>query len=331
MFPFVTASPQDVDIVPDAASIDSSVSVTNSSLLTASLSSSVKDYVFENGRRYHKYREGQYLFPNDEAEQQRLDMVHHIFLLILGGKLTRAPIPESPQRILDIGTGTGIWAIDIADEFPSAEVIGNDLSPIQPRWTPPNCKFLVDDVEAPWLYRETEPFDYIHQRNMVGSIGDWDRLFQRALQHIKPGGFYEIQEFRVWFHSQDHGLPNNSSIEKWQRLLTDGTARFGKPLNIVEQLAKKLRAAGFVNVHEEIRRVPIGAWPKDKSLKELGRWMQVHAIESVEPLTLAVFTRVLGWGEDECRSFIYKVQEEFGQHQQFYVYAHFIYGQRPAT
>lgn len=131
----MVAFPQDVDIEADtAASIDSAISDTSSTSLTASLSSSVKDYVFENGRRYHKYREGQYLFPNDETEQDRLDMVHHIFLLILGGKLASAPIPESPQRILDIGTGTGIWAIDMADEFPSAQVIGNDLSPIQPRW-----------------------------------------------------------------------------------------------------------------------------------------------------------------------------------------------------
>jgi hypothetical protein len=30
--------------------------------------------------------------------------------------------------------GTGIWAIDFADEFPDATVIGCDLSPIQPQW-----------------------------------------------------------------------------------------------------------------------------------------------------------------------------------------------------
>lgn len=33
---------------------------------------------------------------------------------------------------LDIGTGTGIWAIDFADEHPETTVIGTDLSPIQP-------------------------------------------------------------------------------------------------------------------------------------------------------------------------------------------------------
>ena len=45
---------------------------------------------------------------------QRLDMMHHIYLLLLQGRLHRAPL-EDPQRVLDIGTGTGIWAIDFAE------------------------------------------------------------------------------------------------------------------------------------------------------------------------------------------------------------------------
>ncbi len=53
-----------------------------------------------------------YLFPNDEQENNRLDIFHHICLLLLGGKLHLAPI-QHPQRILDVGTGTGIWAIEI--------------------------------------------------------------------------------------------------------------------------------------------------------------------------------------------------------------------------
>lgn len=36
-----------------------------------------------------------------------------------------------PFRVLDLGTGTGIWAIDFGDMYPSAEVLGIDISPIQ--------------------------------------------------------------------------------------------------------------------------------------------------------------------------------------------------------
>jgi ubiquinone/menaquinone biosynthesis C-methylase UbiE len=53
-----------------------------------------------------------YFAPNDEAENDRLDMHHHLATLILEGNLTTAPIGKSPQRILDVGCGTGIWSID---------------------------------------------------------------------------------------------------------------------------------------------------------------------------------------------------------------------------
>jgi ubiquinone/menaquinone biosynthesis C-methylase UbiE len=53
-----------------------------------------------------------YKFPNDEREQDRLDMLHNMFRLVLDGKLFLAPIKDGPLRVLDIGTGTGIWAIE---------------------------------------------------------------------------------------------------------------------------------------------------------------------------------------------------------------------------
>lgn len=59
---------------------------------------------------------------------------HHVYTLVLHGDLYKAPIGDNPGSILDIGTGTGIWAIDMAEKFPNARILGNDLSPIQPAW-----------------------------------------------------------------------------------------------------------------------------------------------------------------------------------------------------
>lgn len=80
---------------------------------TTSLKSTVLNYRFENGRRYHAYKDedAKYAFPNDDEENDRLDLYHHIQTLSLGGKLHLAPIGETPGRVLDVGTGTGIWAI----------------------------------------------------------------------------------------------------------------------------------------------------------------------------------------------------------------------------
>lgn len=44
-----------------------------------------------------------------------MDLVHHLCRLLLGGKLYLAPIGDKPGRVLDLGTGTGIWAMDFAE------------------------------------------------------------------------------------------------------------------------------------------------------------------------------------------------------------------------
>lgn len=53
----------------------------------------------------------------------------------------------------------------VGDRYPSAEVLGIDLSPIQPSWVPQNVKFLIDDVEAEWLNGDN--WDFVHLRNMI--------------------------------------------------------------------------------------------------------------------------------------------------------------------
>src|SRR5690242_21794597 len=88
---------------------------------TDSLASNILNHRIENGRQYHAYRDGAYWGPNDEPAKEILDFAHHMYLLTLDQKLHLAPI-SNPQQILDVGTGTGIWAIDMADQYPSAAV-----------------------------------------------------------------------------------------------------------------------------------------------------------------------------------------------------------------
>ena len=170
---------------------------------SSSLSSSISDYKFENGRRYHRFREGAYNFPNDETEQDREDMKHALIVNLCGGRLHFANIGENPQNILDMGTGTGIWAIEsessvleearywtegrlmraVGDLYPGANILGVDLSPIQPEWVPPSVKFMVDDVESTWL-RPLNHYDYIHGRHLVTAIKNWPQLMGRVFKYV---------------------------------------------------------------------------------------------------------------------------------------------------
>lgn len=97
------------------------------------------------------------------------------------GKLHSSPLKNRTiHNALDIGTGTGIWAIDFADVHPETQVLGIDLSPIQPIFVPPNLKFEVDDIEKPWTFKVK--FDFIFCRMMSGAIKDWVKLFERSFK-----------------------------------------------------------------------------------------------------------------------------------------------------
>ncbi|EEA19595.1 hypothetical protein TMatcc_009733 [Talaromyces marneffei ATCC 18224] len=290
--------------------------------------SSIKNYKYENGRRYHSFRDGEYLLPNDEREQERLDLLHHTFRLLLNGELYRAPL-SNPVRVLDFGTGTGVWAIDFAEENPRTEVLGTDLSPIQPSWFPSNCRFEVDDVESEWLYGY-QSFDYIHCRGMTGSIRDWQKLFAQAVDNLQPGGWMEVQEYEIEISSDDGSHLKAENFVLWKDKLNEASQMFGKPFSDYSLHKQRMEEAGFIDISEDTFKVPIGPWPKDKRMKEVGKVQQYQMFEAVEPYSLAVFTRVLKWSNEDTRELIEKVKAEICD-PQYHIYSlfTFVYGRKP--
>ncbi|TGZ82235.1 hypothetical protein EX30DRAFT_370910 [Ascodesmis nigricans] len=92
------------------------------------------------------------LSPNDEAERDHLNFYHAVQMEIWDKQLFLGSLTEKPHRVLDCGTGTGIWALDMAHQSPSAEVIGVDLSSIQQTWVYPNVRFEIDDLDQEWIF-----------------------------------------------------------------------------------------------------------------------------------------------------------------------------------
>ncbi|KAL3424472.1 methyltransferase domain-containing protein [Phlyctema vagabunda] len=296
---------------------------------TTSLNTSIQNHVYENGRRYHAYESGRYFGPNDEAESDRLDMASHLSTLILGGKLFLAPI-KNLQRVLDLGTGTGIWAIEMGDEHPSAEILGIDLSPTQPSMVPPNVRFEIDDIEKPWTFHDN--FDLIHSRFMAAAIADWPVYVAQAYKHTRPGGWCEFKDFDFSTTTPDDSLPENSYIVMCHENTKKCCEVLGREYSPGPKLKERVEAAGYENVTEIVVPVPVGIWPRDRKLKEIGAWNYTILNEGLEAICMRMWTAVLGMTADEVVVILAKMRSEMRDKRIHFQYAyHIVYGQKPGA
>ncbi|EPS44787.1 hypothetical protein H072_1223 [Dactylellina haptotyla CBS 200.50] len=289
----------------------------------------------ENGRRYNANAAGQseYQFPVDELEQDRLDLMHHIFKSLLHGELYISPIAgTNPQRILDLGTGTGIWAIEIADQFPSAAVVGTDLAPIQPTWVPPNLEFQIDDCEADWTFGKST-FDFIHIRYLRAAISNWPRLYQQAYDTLRPGGYFEFQDPDLTFLTDDGSLPEDAALTTYINHFHQACQKMGKhtrgqPQSVADELYK----IGFEDVKVVVKKCPQNPWPKDPHLKTLGRYSLLNLLDGLEGFAMKLFTGMLGWSKEEVDIFVLKLKREsVNKHYHMYFNYYFVSGRKPLT
>ena len=112
-------APQNVELVADDdESEGDGDSAFGAGSDNTSVASSILKYRMINGRPYHAFKaeEGvNYIFPNDDRENERLDVQHNIFLLSQKNELYLSPAGKNGHklnRVLDVGTGTGLWAIE---------------------------------------------------------------------------------------------------------------------------------------------------------------------------------------------------------------------------
>ncbi|KEZ39563.1 hypothetical protein SAPIO_CDS9465 [Scedosporium apiospermum] len=306
----------------DADSVYASSVVTD----TTSLRSSILAYKWEHGRRYHAYQDGAYWGPNDEKQQEAEDLSHEMFKIILNG-LTLAPISDDVQNVLDVGCGTGAWAIEFADAHPSSQVIGVDLSPIQPSFVPPNCKFEVDDVIKDFTYPDNY-FDYIHIRSMTGCIPDWVQFHRKALKHLKPGGWTEHIENSGVVRSDDGTL--GPAMAQWWGIFDKIGKATGKTFGIAETLPDVLKEAGYTNIVERRIKIPIGTWPKNPDLKHWGAWNRQFILQGVEGFSIRGLTDCLGWTYEEAQLYLVSLRKELTDPKiHAYLELAFYAGQKP--
>ncbi|KAI0188172.1 S-adenosyl-L-methionine-dependent methyltransferase [Xylaria flabelliformis] len=299
---------------------------------TASLSASILEYRTVHGRTYHSERgNAQSWNPNDAQHDESMDILHHVSTLMQDGRITMAHIDENVQKVLDVGCGTGIWAIDFADQYPHAEVVGVDISPSQPQWIPPNLKFEIDDITQPWTYAPNS-FDYIHMRWLIGAIPNWYTVFREIFQTLKPGGIFESKESSAIIQSDDGTVPYGSAMDQWGRVFAEAGRKFGRTFQPVEDniQVKAMEAAGFVDIKVYNMKTTLGPWAADAKHKEIGQYARLALEQDIEGFIMYMWTTVLGWTREEIAVYAAHLRRELrSPHFHAYYPQRVVIGRKP--
>jgi hypothetical protein len=174
---------------------------------------------------------------------------------------------------------------------------------------PGNVQFVIDDAnEEDWLYAP-DTFDYIHTRMLLGCFGNYADVIKRGLKYTKPGGWMEsqvvaspihirytlllpffalrisvspvrnntltlisaLQEIMSSVYCDDSTMTPDWAFAEWTRVGDEAAMRAEKPMRIANKLKRWYHEAGFVDVHEEVFKIPMNSWPKDPHYKHIGR------------------------------------------------------------
>lgn len=209
-----------------------------------------------------------------------------------------APLSD-PRYILDIGTGTGQWAIQMGDTFPKAEVQATDLSPIQPVSVPENVHFYIDDASDDDWVLPSNHFDYIHTRVLLGCFQDFESIIKRGFHYTKPGGYMESQEILLTPYCDDESMTETWPFLEWIGFVEKAAIKAGRSMNIAKNLKSWYEAAGFVDVQEKVFKLPVNPWTKDKHLHNLGEMSEENWLACLSSFSMALFSRILNWKQEQ--------------------------------
>ncbi|KAH7928983.1 S-adenosyl-L-methionine-dependent methyltransferase [Leucogyrophana mollusca] len=208
-------------------------------------------------RNHHSYEGAHYVFPADEIERERLNLLHRIFTKAYEGRLVFPPITLKPgDRVLDSGTGSGAWITDCAKKEANSVLFhGVDIeSKLFPDLAEhQNISLSVANLThlpSEWTNR----YSLVNQRLMVAALTDaeWDLAVKEMFRVTRPGGWVQLTEVAGW-----------KGGEASQQMLDAARAMFasrGLDIDSPLRVSGRLKEAGFENIHVEERTIPLGRW-----------------------------------------------------------------------
>jgi SAM-dependent methyltransferase len=196
-----------------------------------------------------------YFFPRHPDEVDRLDLQHFALREALGANFL-APV-EEPSRVLNVGTGTEQWGLEVCHRFPGALVVGFDLVRGKPD-PPPGYRHVRGNLLQGLPFRGGS-FDLVHQRLLVSGIpvAEWPRAVADLVRVTRPGGWVELAEIPT---RPRRAGPTTEHL--WELLLRSVAVPLGLDTTdvVFRSLDGHLRQARLEEVTRREVELPVGEW-----------------------------------------------------------------------
>ncbi|KDQ15793.1 hypothetical protein BOTBODRAFT_623766 [Botryobasidium botryosum FD-172 SS1] len=227
----------------------------------------------DDARTYHSFPGAHYILPADELEKEsfilnvwpftcrlsRLNRQHRLIKRAYDDKLIWAPVNPVPgSAVLDCGTGTGAWLLDLADQVPQGvQFCGIDT---ESRFFPPSrpdVEFITSSVTA--LPSEwSSKFQLVHQRLLAVALkaSEWPHALLEIKRVLVPEGWAQFEEAGA----EPFNWGAGPVTARFHDMMSKLNASRGHIWNVTSHIPGFLADAGFVNVRTEVRGVPLGKW-----------------------------------------------------------------------
>jgi SAM-dependent methyltransferase len=191
-----------------------------------------------------------YVLGSEDAEIARLDG-QAASIAGATDALLRAAGIGGPMRVLDLGTGLGHVAFQVADILdPEGSVLGVDrtkrLLEIAERRRvaagADSVHFLRADARA---FSASEPFDAVVARLLLFHLSDREQVLQRQLDALRPGGTMVVIEFDIGASRAEPEVPLIETVHVW---IEAAFRSAGADPRIGAHAGQLLRRAGFTDV-----------------------------------------------------------------------------------
>ncbi|KAI8143645.1 S-adenosyl-L-methionine-dependent methyltransferase [Fennellomyces sp. T-0311] len=213
-----------------------------------------------------------YLLPEADAQRRKERDRQHYLLKYVWRANFKVPL-QSPTLIVNWCCGTGIWAMEMAQQFPHSQVIGMDfqsatLSSLGRSLSNLSFKNIIVGQGTTGLETlQDNTVDYLMMRDvwLVNSPGyKWLETLVQVFRVLKPGGWVEVYEQDLLVRSPG---PHLAVSNQWYKHLFEAV---GIKHHLIDEISSFFPKIGFTALDEREVELPLGEWPTVPAMKETG-------------------------------------------------------------